>query len=536
MWTFLRNLRFLPRYIRLAWVLARHLLGEIARRIMPRRRPFCPPLLCRVFTDLGPVYVLLGRHLCQRTDLLPAEVCRDLGHLPESGAPMPWEEVRRVVEEELGRPLEACFGEFSPRPWRCTWLEQVHSARRPDGEEVWVYVPNPVVYLHLERERAFFREVARLLDGRRPAGGDGPAGRALALWEEVVRQRRDARERGRNAERWQGLWGDAGPVAFPTVDWERTGVHLLTCQARPAGPPGKWAANCPGDTETPARLLYRFYGQAVFEHGFYPALPEEGDFLVLRDGRPLYIALAPAGHLDSASRRLLLDLLESFSLGEELEVLEAAAALGLVKGWPSASLRQAVRHLLDRYQDILPAEARFEEIARDLLALANRGVLVLPNEILLLLLTLQGVEEIGRCLSPQVNLLEEMAEALRTSIAARHSWSARGERLVRAGRSWLEALADFPEEASRLLRMLEEGEWQLGMEIRNWERPMRRLERMVNRLVLSILAAGLSIALALLLTALLPAESVWGWVAAGLALFSLFLLAFLSLISFLTKP
>lgn len=536
MWTFLRNLRFLPRHLRLAFVLTRHLPGEAGRRIGLRRRTLRPSLLRRVLVDLGPAHILLGRHLRWRADLLPVEACRELADLPESGEPMSWEEVRRVVEEELGRPLEASFSEFSPRPWRCTWLEQVHSARRPDGEEVWVFVPNPVVRFHLERERAFFREVARLLDGCRPAGGNGPAGRALALWEEVMHQRLEARERGRNAERWQGMMGEDGPMTFPSVDWERTGVHLLTCRARPAGPPEEWAAPCPGDVETPVRLLYRFYGRAIFEHGFYPALPEAGDFLVQRDGRPICIALAPAGRLDSAVRRSLLRLLESFSREEEAEVLDAAATLGLSeKGRPARSFRQAVRHMLDRYQGIFPAEVRFEEITRDLLALAGRGVL-LPNEILLLLLTLQSVEEIGCRLAPQVSLLQEMAEPLRTSIAARHSWPARGERLVRAGRSWLEALADFPEEATRLLRMLEEGDWQLGMEIRNWERPMRRLERMANRLTVSILAAGLVIALALLLTVLLPVGSVWGWVSVGLFLFSLLLLGLLLLVSFLARP
>ncbi|MGC9025302.1 MAG: hypothetical protein ACP5NB_10845, partial [Chloroflexia bacterium] len=408
----------------------------------------------------------------------------------------------------------------------------------------WVYVPNPAVRLALERERAFLRRAASLLDRPRPAGGGGPAGRALALWEEVVRQRQDARERGRNAERWQGLVGEAGPLLFPAVDWERTGVHLLTCGARPAGPLEEWAATfrqaqctaCPDGPETPVRLLYRFYGRAVFEHGFYPALPEAGDFLVQRDGRPVYIALAPVGRLDGAVRRSLLNLLEGFFRGEEWEILEAAAALGLLeKGRPAGPVRQAVRHMLDRYQDISPAEVRFEEIARDLLALAGRGVLVLPEEMLLLLLTLRGVEEIGRRLVPQVYLLQEMAEPLREAVAARHVWTARGERLLRAGRSWLEALADFPEEATRLLRMLEEGDWQIGVEMRNWQKPMRRLERMANRLVLSVLAAGLAVALALLLAVLLPAGSVWGWVAAGLALFALFVLALLLLGSFLRR-
>jgi ubiquinone biosynthesis protein len=191
-----------------------------------------------------------------------------------------------------------------------------------------------------------------------------------------------------------------------------------------------------------------------------------------------------------------------------------------------------VRHLLDRYPDMAPDEVRWEEVARDLLALSGRGILSLSEEMLLLLLTLRNLEEIGRGLAPQVSLTGEMAEPFQAALAARRSWAARGERLLQAGRSWLEALADFPEEASRFLRVLGEGDWQVGVEMRNWQRPMRRLERMANRLVLSILMAGLTLALALLLTALLPAGSPWGWVVAGLALSGLLLLVALLLASF----
>lgn len=535
MWLFPPSLRFLPRYLRLGRVLGKHFLGEVGRSLRRRRRP-APPRpspLVRALGELGPAYILLGRFLRWREDLLPEEVCRDLARLPEGGSPMPWEEVRRVVEEELGRPLEVCFSEFSPRPWRCTWLEQVHSARRPDGREVWVCVPNPAVRLHLERERAFLRQVVRRLERVGPAGGVGPAGRALALWEEALRQKQDARERARSAHRWQEL-GEAVGVLFPAVEEECLGPHLLTCVARPAGPLGEWAATCPGGPETPLRLLYRFYGQAIFEHGFYPALPEAGDLLVQRDGRPVCLALAPVGRLDGATRRSLLHLLESFSRGEEGEVLEEAAALGLVEGGrPAGPVRQAVRHLLDRYPDMAPDEVRWEEVARDLLALSGRGILSLSEEMLLLLLTLRNLEEIGRGLAPQVSLTGEMAEPFQAALAAQGSWAARGERLLQAGRSWLEALADFPEEASRFLRVLGEGDWQVGVEMRNWQRPMRRLERMANRLVLSILMAGLTLALALLLTALLPAGSPWGWVVAGLALSGLLLLVALLLASFL---
>ena len=56
----------------------------------------------------------------------------------------PFNEVKRVLEEDLGRPLEQVFSEFSERPVASASLAQVHKARlRESGEYVAVKVQHP---------------------------------------------------------------------------------------------------------------------------------------------------------------------------------------------------------------------------------------------------------------------------------------------------------------------------------------------------------------------------------------------------------
>jgi ABC-type multidrug transport system permease subunit len=81
-----------------------------------------------------------------------------------------------------------------------------------------------------------------------------------------------------------------------------------------------------------------------------------------------------------------------------------------------------------------------------------------------------------------------------------------------------------------------QGDLTLGLEPRSWQKPMRRLERMAYRLVLSLVVAGLLIGLALLVTALLPGPpGFWNWVLAGGATVSLLALGVLLLLSLLRR-
>src|SRR3954465_12217838 len=90
--------------------------------------------------ELGPAYIKLGQVLSTRPDLLPKPYIDELEHLQDDVPPMPFEEVERILEEELRAPISKAFESFAQEPLGSASLGQVHAAVLRDGRDVVVKV------------------------------------------------------------------------------------------------------------------------------------------------------------------------------------------------------------------------------------------------------------------------------------------------------------------------------------------------------------------------------------------------------------
>src|SRR6185436_10239284 len=113
---------------------------------------------------LGPTFVKVGQLLSTRADLLPPETLRSLSRLQDDVTPFPFEEVDRIVAEELGIRISKAFSRFDAEPIAAASLGQVHRAALRDGREVAVKVQRPNIREQVLHDMEAMEEVSALVD------------------------------------------------------------------------------------------------------------------------------------------------------------------------------------------------------------------------------------------------------------------------------------------------------------------------------------------------------------------------------------
>lgn len=110
------------------------------------------PRVFWLLVDLGGVFVKIGQLLSLLpAGVLPEAYIKELKKLQNTVPPRPGDEVRELVEDELGCSIESVFSRFDDKPIGSASIGQVHRARlRKDGREVVVKVQYPEVSQTIE--------------------------------------------------------------------------------------------------------------------------------------------------------------------------------------------------------------------------------------------------------------------------------------------------------------------------------------------------------------------------------------------------
>src|SRR5215203_7087475 len=96
--------------------------------------------------ELGTTYIKLGQILSSRSDLLPDVYIQELEQLVDRVPPVPFEEIRAVLEAEVG---SSTFVSVEPDPVATASIAQIHAAILHDGREVVAKVRRPGIVEHV---------------------------------------------------------------------------------------------------------------------------------------------------------------------------------------------------------------------------------------------------------------------------------------------------------------------------------------------------------------------------------------------------
>jgi predicted unusual protein kinase regulating ubiquinone biosynthesis (AarF/ABC1/UbiB family) len=144
-------------------VLFRFFIAPGLRLPMSDRRP--GPIRMRLALEsIGGAWLKLGQMLALRYDLLPAAYCDELFGLLNQVAPFSYEDVRRIIREDLGDEPETVFASFEPQSFAAASIGQVHRATLHNGDRVAVKVQRPGIRRTLQADIDLMYGTSWLLD------------------------------------------------------------------------------------------------------------------------------------------------------------------------------------------------------------------------------------------------------------------------------------------------------------------------------------------------------------------------------------
>ena len=482
--------RFLPGWRRRS--------AETDRRMA---RLSVPERVRRTLEELGPTYIKLGQLLSTRPDLLPPEYIQQLSLLLDAAPPVPPEDLRRVLEAELGQPAEALFAAFEWEPIASASIGQVHRAVLRDGQRVVVKVQRPGVERAIEADLDLLLRQLRFVESRSATLREYGLSKVLEEFAYALREELDYTVEGRNADALRQNLSREPQARVPRIFWEHTTRRVITMEdiggiklseverLRAEG----------YDLPAVAELVVRLYMKQVFDDGCFHGDPHPANILVCGD-RIGVVDFGMVGHLSDGTRSNLRDLLMAVVAQDVEGMVRSIRRMGAMAPHVDLyALSRDLERLLWRYYGLALEDVPIADFLGDVFTAAFRNRIHLPGELAVLARTVLLLEGVAQSLDPSFSLVEVARPFVARMLAERYSpahLSRRGMRLVRQ----LEYLAeDVPPRLGTISEQLEKGQLTLGLDVRRLENILAKLDVVANRLAFSIVVAAMIVGSALVI-------------------------------------
>jgi ubiquinone biosynthesis protein len=483
------------------------------RRIRRRGDETIPPAtptgaerLRNTLGELGGAFVKLGQILSTRPDLLPPEYIAELSTLQDKTPSVPAEKIRQVIIEELGAPPEELFASFDLQPIACASIGQVHFAVLHSGEQVAVKVQRPGVAEDAVQDVEILSGMAQWAAGHSEVGQMYNLPGLAEEFGRTLLAELDYRREGRNTDKFRHNFQDDDTIHVPTIYWEYSSGRVLT-QERLQGLkandlPGLAAAGI--DRHDLAEHCTTITLRMIFEYGFFHADPHPGNFFVQPDGTVALFDFGMVGYMDDRLEESLLRITMAATRKEASRLADEMYALGAGGNVDRAPLERDLTQFLDDWSGRPLKDLAAAEVLDQISAIALRNHLQLPSELTMLLRVITIGEGVGQALDPDFRILEFARPQLEEFMKKRRSPAALASRAAQATFDALDLGLDLPIRVNRLLTRLERGDFRVQVDAAGQDRMNSQLQRMANRLAMSVVLAGTIAGLGLAMVAFHP--------------------------------
>ena len=357
--------------------------------------------------ELGPTFVKFGQAVSTRSDLLGEELSKDLSELQDNLPPFDGIKVKKIIEQELGGPIEEYFLEFDFEPIAAASIAQVHFAVTKEGAQVAVKVLRPNIEKAFKKDISLFFWIAEILQRSKPELRRLKAFEVIKKFEETVSIEMDLRLEAAAAQELAENFTADEDFRVPNIDWLRTSKRVLTME-RVYGIAIDERDAIIAAGHNPDKILITAASslfKQIFRDGFFHADQHPGNLFVDKEGAIIAVDFGIMGRLEKSTQQYLGQMLLFFLERNYSRVAELHFEAGYVaKDKSIQAFTQACRSIAEPILDKPQNEISIARLLSHLFQITETFEMETQPELLLLQKTMLTAEGVGRTLNPNANI------------------------------------------------------------------------------------------------------------------------------------
>ncbi len=454
--------------------------GEILARLTREAR------IRLALTDLGPTFIKFGQLLSTRPDIVGKELADELRLLQSEVPADPPEQVRALLEAELGERIEEVFQEFEERPIASASIGQVHRARLHSGERVVVKVQHHGIERKVQEDLEVLAGLA-LLAEQFPEFANYRPSQNVAEMGRMLKRELDFGREERNLNQFGTLFKDDPTICIPRAWTDYCTGRVLTMDRIDgisiAQPERLLASGV--DVAAVAQRGAELYLEMIFKHGHFHADPHPGNIVVLPGNVIGLLDFGMVGRIDDRLREDIEEMLIAIVNHDTAMLTMLIQRIGK----PPADLDEAglaadVADFVGHYSTQSLEHFDLSGALTDMIEIIRRYRIQLSPQVALLIKVLVTLEGSAKLLSPKFSLMELMRPFQKKMFLRRMS-PLRHLRKARRFLMEVEQLAEIlPRRLTDILDQVQSGRFDVHLDHRG-------LGPSVNRLVLGMLTSAL---------------------------------------------
>lgn len=495
-----------------------------------------PAQVREALEELGPTFIKIGQMLSTRPDLVSPAYINELRKLQDDVPIDSFQTVSSIYRKETGRTIEEDFAEFDRQPFASASIGQAHRARLKDGTEVVVKIQHPAVAELVAVDLNLLQKAVKLLRFTSESKVINLHQVFNELKTSLTNEINTKRE-AENGIRFYKLNNGDGIIQVPRVYPEYCAPKILVNESMPGKSIRDYINASPDKVEEHqyiARTLVKNFIKQVFEDHYFHADPHPGNILFYRLSpsdpaysqsqtvrqeskkigsvqtefkqeeqlppyRLVYLDFGMMGSLTPALAQGMANVVVALASKDYHNIGQAILAVCNRRG--KVDELEFIHELgifLRPYLNAGVADINFGKMLYEIVHLCQKNNLQVKAEVTMLIKAFSSLEGIVARLDPDLSLMDVARPFALKQIKKEFSLKQQVQDNLFVMLESAKALPQIPVKAERLLDTLNDGHGQFIVKHTGLNQALNKLERLGNRLMVTIILAAVILSSSLL--------------------------------------